>query len=174
MNDSSDVKFLENYKKRIIKELLKNICKSYKVYDNNDNIVDKDTLYDQLMVPKVIKRCVGVTNTNPISQCTKKALDNYDYCKTHLSNIYLKKSEEEYVDDIFITLELNDNLNTHKPENNMNLKKKFIEDSFYFIDNQFIYDNSYRKVGYIDNHNTEFEETRYILTDDPFILENIL
>lgn len=166
MNDS-DVKFLENYKKRIVKELLKNICNDYKVYDTNDNIVDKDILYDQLMVPKVIKRCVGVTNTNPISQCTKKALDNYDYCKTHLSKMCFNKNEKEkeYEDDIFITLELN---NTH--EHNMNLKKKFIEDSFYLVDNKFIYDNSYKKVGYID---TEFEETKYILTDDPFILENM-
>ena len=168
--DDNDVKFFENYKKRIIKELLKNLCKNYKVYDTNDNMVDKDTLYDNLIITKVVKRCVGVTNTNPISQCTKNAVDNYDYCKKHLSKMCFKKQkEDESNNDIFIELELNDNLPLKN--NSMNLKKKFIDDSFYLIDDKFIYDNNYKKVGYIDNY---LEESRYILTDDPFILENLL
>ena len=165
MNDDSDFKFLESYKKRIIKELLKNLLKNYKVYDVNDNIVDKDILYDQLIVAKVVKRCVGVTNTNPISQCTKKALDNYDYCKTHLSKMCFKKVEEDCVDKCLIYFESNDKISSESQ--NSNLRKKFIDDSFYLIDDKFIYDNDYKKVGYIEN-------SRYILTNDPFILENML
>jgi hypothetical protein len=168
MNNESDFKFLENYKKRIIKDVLKNLCKNYKIYDVNDNIVDKDTLYDQLIVAKVVKRCIGVTNTNPISQCTKKVLDNYDYCKTHLSKMCFKKVEEEGANEFLIHFESNNiNYKVNLESQNTDLKKKFIDDSFYLIDDKFIYDNDYKKVGYI-------EDSNYILTNDPFILENML
>lgn len=157
---SNEQKFLEQYKKKIIKDMLKTLCKQYTIFDSNDNEVDIDHLQKQFLFPKVVKRCIGTTNTNPVSQCSKNALDNYDYCKIHLYKICLSKQtdkEESYIPPIEFTC-------TTSEVELTQLRKKFIEDSFYFIDDKFIYDASNNKVGYISNG-------EYILTSDPFILE---
>lgn len=164
-NDSTnEQKFLENYKKRIIKDLIKNLCKDYTIYDTDDNLIDSDVLYKRILTPKTVKRCIGVTNTNPVSQCSRNAIDNYDYCKTHLYKMCLQSNEDE---DVLSSLTNIEYLSMPQVENDYkNLKKKFIDDSFYYIDEKYIYDSSYSKVGYIQNNN-------YILTNDPFILETI-
>jgi len=160
---SNEQKFLEQYKKKIIKDVLKTLCKQYFIYDANDNEVDIEFLQKQFLFPKVVKRCIGTTNTNPVSQCSKNALDNYDYCKIHLYKICLSKQEEEKQDAYIPSIEFT--CSTTNIELTQ-LKKKFIEDSFYFIDEKFIYDASNNKVGYISNG-------EYILTSDPFILETV-
>lgn len=161
-NLTNEQKFLENYKKRIIKDVLKTLCKDYKIYDDNDTLQNSETLYKNIMNPKVVKRCIGVTNTQPISQCTRNAVDVYDYCKTHLYKMCFQKNEataETTTDVEYIFTSQKENVSTK-------LKKKFIENSFYFIDDKYIYDTNYVKVGYIQDNN-------YILTSDPFILETI-
>jgi hypothetical protein len=161
MNSVTDEqKFLESYKKKIIKETLKTICKNYTIYDSDDNLVDFETIQKQLLFSKTLKRCVGTTNTSPVTQCTRNAVENYDYCRTHLYKMCLKT---ESVDDVSFEIEFNLN-KVNECKNN--LKKKLIDDSFYYIDEKFIYDTNYNKVGYI-------EDERYILTSDPFILETI-
>ena len=161
MNSVTDEhKFLESYKKKIIKETLKTICKNYTIYDSDDNLVDFETIQKQLLLSKTLKRCVGTTNTSPVTQCTRNAVENYDYCRTHLYKMCLKT---ESVDDVSFEIEFNLN-KVNECKNN--LKKKLIDDSFYYIDEKFIYDTNYNKVGYI-------EDERYILTSDPFILETI-
>jgi hypothetical protein len=48
------------------------------------------------------------------------------------------------------------------------LKNVLIEDSFYLVDNEWIYDKqSYEKVGYLEKNNNTIN---YILSSDPFIL----
>lgn len=159
---SNEQKFLEQYKKRIIKDVLKTICKQYTIYDINDNEIDMDVLYKQLLTPKIVKRCIGTTNTQPVSQCSRNAIDNYDYCKTHLYKMCLTREKEENEIKSY-PIEYNAiGLTTDVSK----LKKKFIEDSFYFVDDKFIYDTNNIKVGYISND-------EYILTSDPFILETI-
>ena len=55
-----------------------------------------------------------------------------------------------------------------KPETvcESSLTKKFIEDTFYYVDQQYVYDLNLEKVGYMD-------EGTCVLTSDPFILEMI-
>jgi hypothetical protein len=161
---SNEQKFLENYKKRIIKDTIKTLCNQYHIYDSGDNLLDAETLQQQILTPKIIKRCIGTTNNAPVSQCTRNAIDNYDYCKTHLYRMCLKSEEEQ---------EFNIPIEYKAPMKNntisiQTLKKKFIDDSFYFVDDKFIYDADNLKVGYIDNNNNN-----YILTSDPFVLEEI-
>jgi hypothetical protein len=162
---SNEQKFLEQYKKKIIKDVLKTLCKQYFIYDTNDNEVDIDTLQKQFLFPKVLRRCIGTTNTNPVSQCSKNAIDNYDYCKIHLYKMCLSRHDiDDTTHDSYIPpIEFNC---TSKPTDVHNLQKKFIEDSFYFVDDKFIYDSNNIKVGYICNE-------EYILTSDPFILETL-
>lgn len=157
---TDEQKFLESYKKKIIKETLKTICKNYTIYDSDDNLVDFETIQKQLLVSKTLKRCIGTTSTSPVNQCTRNAVENYDYCRTHLYKMCLKT---DCVDDVSFEIEFNLN-KVNECKNN--LKKKLIDDSFYYIDEKFIYDTHYNKVGYI-------EDGKYILTSDPFILETI-
>ena len=154
----SEKKFLENYKKKIIKECIKSIYKKHNVIDKNNNTVSDEALLEMILTAerKIIKRCIGCTNTSPISQCSRNAIDNFDYCKTHLSKIGLK-SETKYEAQ---NVELLQQTNTHQRD----LKKTFIQDSFYYIDEKFIYNMTFEKVGYIS-----LDE--FILTSDPFILE---
>jgi hypothetical protein len=167
MNSVTDEqKFLENYRKRIIRETLKKLYKNYKIYDSEGVLMDIDKIQKEIFSPKIIQRCVGATNTTPISQCTRNAIENYDYCRTHLYKICLDSKEIKAQDTPVIF-----NLNTKSKYNNDDstykddLKSKFIDDSFYFVDNKFIYDTNYNKVGYIYNN-------EYVLTSDPFLLEH--
>jgi hypothetical protein len=157
---SNEQKFLENYKKRIIKDTIKILCNQYHVYDSDENLLDAETLQKQILTPKIIKRCIGTTNTAPVSQCTRNAIDNYDYCKTHLYRMCLKSQEDEEFSTPIEYKTHTNNITTPI----QNLKKKFIDDSFYFVDDKFIYDSDNLKVGYI--HNNDF-----ILTSDPFLLD---
>lgn len=158
----NEQQFLENFKKRIIKETVKQICKTYTVFDNDENEIYEEELIKSFLQPKIIKRCVGTTKGTPVSQCNRHAIDGYDYCKSHLHNICLQESKDDTC-NFEITFTQNKLVqNIDKSE----LQKVFIEDSFYFVDNKYIYDNQHTKVGYISNKD-------FILTSDPFILESI-
>ena len=162
---NNEQKFLENFKKRIIKDTLKTLFKKYHVYDNEENIMSQEIIEKELLSPKIIKRCIGTTNTSPITQCSKNALDDYDYCKIHMYKLGSTHIHKEQFDNSNILVHFNtnnnfDNLSTEK------LKKKFIDDTFYLIDDKFIYNDNdtLEKVGIIDNN-------KYILTSDPFVLD---
>lgn len=165
MNSVNDEqKFFENYKKRITRDIIKTLCKNYKVYDSNNVLMDIETLQKEILTPKTIKRCIGATNTTPISQCSRNAVENYDYCKTHLYKICLHSQEE--ISEKNLPIEFNINSPNDNYQEKCNLKKKFIDDSFYLIDSKFIYDTNHIKVGYVYNN-------EYILTSDPFLLDTI-
>jgi hypothetical protein len=165
MNSINDEqKFFENYKKRIIRDIIKTLCKNYKVYNSNNVLMDIEILQKEILIPKTIKRCIGAINTANVSQCSRNAIENYDYCKTHLYKICLRS--EETVSQKIQPIEFNINSSNNNSQEQYNLKKKFIDDSFYFIDSKFIYDTNYIKVGYVYNN-------EYILTSDPFLLDTI-
>lgn len=152
----SEDKFLENYKKKVIKECIKELCNNYKVFDKNDKMILSDDLSEILLSPKIIKKCIGFTKTSPIAQCSRNALVNCDYCKIHLNKqVIYEKQPEKLISCIVIPKE--------KSVSKLNLVKKFINDSFYFTSNTFIYNNDLQKIGYIDNK-------EYVFTSDPFIL----
>lgn len=172
-NISSEQKFLENYKKRIIKEVIKSLCKDYKIYDSYDNLMDSETLQKLLLTPKVMRRCIGTTNTSPITQCSRNALENCDYCKTHMYKLgvtNIDKDKDNFNTNILFEYKYINNYENDKVDANVyekDLKKKFIDDAFYLIDDKFIYDNkTLERVGIIDNN-------KYILTLDPFILNTL-
>jgi hypothetical protein len=166
MNDVQQIEqnFLENYRKKLIKQFIKTIHKNYKIYNDSDDIVSEKELEQLFLKPKIIKRCIGTTNTTPIMQCSRNAIENGDYCKTHVYKMGIIKQNKPEVSFEFKMIKNNNN--TVNLENK-HLIKKFIEDSFYLIDNKYIYNpETMTKVGYIDNN-------EYILTSDPFILEII-
>jgi hypothetical protein len=100
--------------------------------------------------------CCGISKNG--NRCTKKALDDSDYCKTH--NYLEQRSKINNKDEnLYIITNTNNNTN----QNNNDLQLKFIEDSFYYIDNEYIYDrDTMENVGYI-------YEDQYILSNDPFV-----
>lgn len=156
MNISED-KFLENYKNKIIKECIKSIYKKCVINDKKTNeVISDDKLYKILLEQKIIKRCIGCTNTVPINQCSRNAIDNFNYCKTHLYKISLN-NQDIIKSDIKICKD------TGAKKDKRNLTKKFIDDTFYYIDDKLIYNTNLEKVGYINNN-------EYILSSDPFIL----
>lgn len=162
--DINERKFLETYKKKIIKDCIKTIYKQFTVIDKHNNDITDQELHKILLRQKNIKRCIGCTNKTPISQCTKNAIHEFDYCKSHLYKAGLT-SEKPIVTDFNI-------IKQHQLIDKSDLIKKFIDDSFYYIhkipqtNQPFIYNMNLEKVGYI--HNNE-----YILTSNPFILQMI-
>ena len=161
----SEQKFLQNFKKKIIKDTLKTLFKKYQIYDNEGiNLMSQDVIEKELLSPKIIKRCIGTTNTLPITQCSRNALDDCDYCKTHIYKLGITNIQNHHINKPPILFQYQNNNDDKTLPNKNCLKKKFIDDTFYFIDDKFIYDNTLNKVGIIDNNN-------YILTSDPFILD---
>jgi len=161
----SEIEILEKYKKTIIKDTIKQIYEKYSIYDEeNDITLDEKEIIEYLkkLNNPHKKRCCGVSKTGFPVQCKSFALENFDYCKKHMmtygsctfkpitreTEIDVEICKNKYDIDIDIS----------------NLKRKFIEDSFYYVDNFFIYNNLKQKVGYI--HDNE-----YHLTDDPYILD---
>ena len=156
----NEQQFLENFKKRIVKETVKKICKTYTIFDENEQEVYEDEIVNLVLQPKITKRCVGTTKGTPVSQCNRYALDGYDYCKSHLYKVCLQESKPDNLPQVTFTQNTSQNIDLSE------LHKIFIDDSFYYTDNKYIYDYQYSKVGYISNKD-------FILTSDPFILEMI-
>jgi hypothetical protein len=182
MNDDS-CKLLETYKKKISRNIIDNIYEKYDLYDKKSHeLIDKETLEKNLIFKKHKKQCIGTTKSFPISRCSRNAIDNYDYCKTHLKRYSPNKNNQsnhnstfnlnldeynneynnEYLPDTPDTLDIQ----TNKLVIPTTFSKKFIEDSFYYINSNdnYIYDiKSLDKIGYIDSNN------EYIFSIDPFV-----
>lgn len=158
MQVNSEQVFLDKYKKSILKQAISII------YQNKDDITDlsKQEILDLVLKPKIIKRCLGISTT--FTQCTSNALQDHDYCKRHLKYSVLNKESEQ----VFQITKIK---NKNKNESSIQMTKKFINDTFYFIDTKYIYDidedgNIGEKVGIIN-------KKKFILTSDPFILQSI-
>lgn len=106
------------------------------------------------------------------SKCIRKCVDGGEYCKMHIGLSIREKINnmvyiDEYKSEEIELEELSDSVGSFKEDNKGEMSIKFIEDVFYYVDERYIYDRvSRERVGYIS-------DGRYILTDDPFILDAI-
>lgn len=153
-------KFMEKYKHKVVKDCLTLIYKNHRVVDDDGYDIELEVLHQLLLSPKIktVPRCIGTTSSTPISQCSRNAIGGSQYCKKHMYNIGLSV-DKMHTDNVSFYVK------KRKPEQvcESQLTKKFIEDTFYYIDKYYIYDINKEKVGYIENGNC-------ILTSDPFIL----
>lgn len=153
-----DVKEYVKFRDKIKKEIINLIYEKYIIMDKHGNFIDKNNL----KLENINKRCIGVLSN--YKQCNKIALSDNEYCKTHLfsnkMSTFNNKSNDKDTDIIIQTQKECLNLSN-------NLKKQFIEDTFFWIDDKYIYDiDSYEKVGIIIDN-------QFKLTSDPYLL-NIL
>lgn len=159
---------LEKYKNSIITDTIKKLYEKYTIYDEDENEITEKEIKDYLkkINNPIKKRCCGVSKSSGVpKQCKSFAVTNFDYCKNHMmtygacSSLRRKNEIEENIDVEICKNIVGEHIDLS------NLKMKFIEDSFYYIDKSFIYNKLKQKVGYLDNG-------EFILTDDPYILNN--
>ena len=157
--------------KKDVTEIIMEIFEKYDIlYKNSNNTVKYKEFLDHFINGLEDKKeniCLGISQNG--NKCCRKAQDNSNYCKVHFYLEFRNKEDNQKRDTIFI---INENNKDNKFDvKKQNLQKVFIEDSFYYKDDKFIYDTfkntdgtiNYQKVGYIENN-------KLILTDDPFIL----
>jgi hypothetical protein len=157
-------------------------------YRGSSDKVSKEILYEKFCFrisessDKFINNCSAITNSG--TPCSNKKYKNSKYCKKHMSKEIMEKYQERFYENSQTWDTQTCKIETIEYENNIDitkLTKKFIDDSFYYIDDKFIYDTiDYRKVGYVDSKNfgsdIDFgnnEDRVFVLTEDPFILCNL-
>ena len=107
-----------------------------------------------------VKICLGVSQNG--NKCCRRVREGSDYCKTHQYLEYRSQIGEKQKDvqDVFVI----ESSGLPKTFDKSQLKNYQIDGTFYYVDDSFVYDkNTLERVGYT-------EGSRYILTDDPFIL----
>jgi hypothetical protein len=171
-------KILQNTSLKIEKACINDIIKitnsifdEYDIkYKNTDISVEKELFlnkFKMIFQNTNVLICKGISKNG--NKCTRKASDDSKYCKTHNYLSYrehLNNKQDDIIENVFVIEKNNLDNNSDNNLDIENMDLKFINDSFYYTDNNYIYEkDSLIKVGYI--HNNE-----YILTDDPFILFN--
>lgn len=162
-----NIKDFLQLKNKIVKSIIKDIFKNKILCNRNGEILNEQDLLD--ILSNKIDKCSGITiNNNMPVQCTKNVLFN-GYCKHHNKKYEHKNNlgicmEEDNTIEFEIENENDNDNDNHEITTRV---KKFINDSFYYVDDHFIYLNnsSNIKVGYIKND-------EYIMSDDPFILDD--
>lgn len=173
---------IKNAYKKDIEISINKLFEEFDVYKRGTNtLVVKNELINIFMNPKLeIKYCSSATKAG--TKCKHKALDNSNFCAKHLystenlRNLLHKQQTQQSIEIKTENLEkdsefyiIENKLKTHNNtlnNTNNNLQNVLIENAFYYTNDIWIYDKeSMEKVGYIENNN-------YILTSDPFILQN--
>lgn len=158
-----------NLKMGYIKDITQMLDSMFEEYD----IFYKDTsepVKKQILLKKFtylfnqeqeISICQGFSQNG--NKCFKRTHQDSNFCKIHAYLAFRNKSQ---------VVSCNDDIDIQQIKNSttdldiLSLKEKFIDDSFYYYDNRFVYDKtSLQRVGYIDEHKN------CILSDDPFVLE---
>jgi hypothetical protein len=107
-----------------------------------------------------VKICIGVSQNG--NKCCRRVREESNYCKTHQYLEYRSKiDDEKQKDNLFIieSSELQNKLDKYEHHTSIQ-----IDGTFYYVDDSFVYDKkTLERVGYT-------EGSKYILTDDPFIL----
>lgn len=170
-------------------KILDNMISEFDIYyRGSSEKVSKETLFEKFCfrssdtTNNFINYCSAITNSG--TPCSNKKYQNSKYCKKHMSKELIEKYQErlsEKYDQINQTygIETIETIESHDNDIDITkLTKKFIEDTFYYIDDKFIYDTiDYRKVGYVDSqnfgNNKTDEDHTFVLTEDPFILCNL-
>lgn len=179
--------FFQKLKREYIKSIEKLINDLYEEYDIHDRqtkvYINKTELLNKILF-RINSECSenqgicsGIFKNG--NSCNKKTVDNTNFCKKHLLEIQNEKLLTKYKSQ-----EHSQQIQEHYQEENpdefeiesqeiKNLKTKFINDAFYYIDDKYIYDkNTYEKVGYIQNKDTT--ENQFIFTENPFLLGTLL
>lgn len=136
-------------------------------YKDTDEKVKRGILLNKFKLDLLDKKeetifCAGFSKNG--NKCINKTFEDSKYCKKHNYLTFRDHFDDTNIkQDIFV-------LSSNR-ENNIdinNLKTKMIDDTFYYVDDYFIYEkDTLKKVGYIEN---ETDTKNYVLTDDPFIL----
>lgn len=171
LQTKGNIKRIEKSYINDLQTILTDISTNYTLtYDGN--IVEHDHLYERYIAPlleieKQYQCSALLVNGN---RCSYKSLKEtgFLYCKKHV----FKKNKIATNQNVSIIEESNIMSISTKETlfNTDNLNETFINDKLYFLDEKFIYNDQYLKVGYIEK---EHDEIQYILIDDPFILENL-
>lgn len=191
-NDPNVKEFIQ-LKNRIIRNIIKDLFKNKIVCTRKNDILNEQELINILInTSNKVDKCVGITiNNNIPNQCTRNSVID-GYCKKHYKKYQAKQNKNHKDINTFnsnITFEIDKKEQDQgeqflkeqdpkeqdpKVQNKTKKIKKFINDSFYYVDDKYIYSldlkhgNIYTKVGYIKS--THGHNDEYILSDDPFIL----
>jgi hypothetical protein len=153
-----------------------------------------------ILSKNIVLQCSAISLNG--NRCSYKSIKdtNYLYCKKHMFKQKPNLYSQPTIESLDISNDSNDTVyndsdndtdndtdndyenefehdkeyvnDSHKDNFTLDNKiQKIIDNKLYYIDNTFIYKNDYKtnkliKCGYINND-------QYMLTDDPFILENI-
>jgi hypothetical protein len=160
---NSSIKIEKAYVNDIIK-ITNMIFEEYDItYKNTEIAVERDIFLNKFK--SVFKNennliCKGISKNG--NKCSRKVNENSNYCKTH-NYLSYREMVNDKCDNIFVIESNKVNQDNLKIDN---MELKLIKDSFYYTDNNYIYEkDTLNKAGYIYNN-------EYILTDDPFILGN--
>jgi hypothetical protein len=164
---------IQNAYKNDIEILINYIMEDFDICERGSNIrIKKEQILNYIQSKLNIekKTCNALTKNNTL--CTRSCYLDSDYCKLHVNKMFFDNQNKQIHTQINESLSCDllviENNNDKNNVPNKDLSKKFIDDSFYYIDSYYIYDTeTYEKVGYIKNG-------EYILTDDPFILDELV
>jgi hypothetical protein len=157
---------IERAVKKDISDIVCMLLIEYDIIDRKSkDEVTKEKLYQKIMEKFDMGDAYCGALTKSGTKCTRRVqAGKSKYCGTHanmemMEKMFLQKNNPK--DHIIKTKQQrisNDVLSK--------MKKEFIEDSFFLVDDEFVYDkDTHEKVGYRENG-------EYVLTDDPFILNN--
>ena len=179
----------EKIKTAYLKDLdmiIEKLSQDFDIYERGtDTRVHKKELMDSILTMACkTQLCCAVTKNG--NRCSRKALDDCNYCGIHVyseQNLKLihnnNKINSKNNSDIFDNFHLfvverereREQGNNDQREPEGMFKKVLIDDAFYLTDNKWVYDKvTNMKVGYVSKSE---ENYNYILTDDPFILQEI-
>jgi hypothetical protein len=154
----------------IKKDITDVICMLLIDYDirerGSTNTATKEQLYQKIMSKFEMGDAYCCALTKNGSKCTRKVqIGKTRYCGTHANMEIFDKMHDMKPKPIYhVTQNEKDKISNDVLSK---MKRVFIEDSFFLVDDEFIYDkDTHEKVGYV-------EDKKYVLTDDPFILNTI-
>lgn len=144
----------------------------YLLIDFDIQFRDSDEKVSKELLIKYIRKCLGIKDniccavTRVGTRCTSK-VSGSKYCKRHVNKeVFEREFAFKNEDKSTIGIEIVKN-NTQEQKNTGQLRKQFIEDTFYYTDEKFIYNiETMEKEGCIVNDN----DKQFVLTRDPFIL----
>lgn len=155
-----------------ISNIIDKILEEYDIfYKDTDERVKRGILLNKFKLDLLDKQdetifCAGFSKNG--NKCINKTFEDSKYCKRHHYLTFRDQYNETVIKQDIVVLNNNNESETKHKINIEDLKTKMIDDTFYYIDENFIYEkDTLKKVGYIEN---ECNTKNYILTDDPFIL----
>lgn len=166
---------LKNAYKKDIEKAIDKLFEDYDIYKRGTKeiISKKELSFIFLTGNFEVKYCSAATKSG--TKCKNKVLENTNFCCKHLysaenlrnllHNNQMHQNKEE-INNFYIIEKNYENETDNKNKLNNEVQNILIENAFYYTDNIWVYDKqTMEKVGYVDNN-------EYILTSDPFILQN--